>query len=145
MVPFEMSVHRMYFINNNSAYRGGAIYRASGTLSLTGNLFSGNTASDRGNVVYGTVSAITSGGYNVSDNVAVTGTTSGSGSGYDGTTGDLFDVTDISFATDGDPTTKPSSASNLKTLTTLPEGFPTVYFDGTSRNTPATAGAVSAD
>jgi hypothetical protein len=130
---------------NNTAYRGGAIYRSNGTVSLTGNLFFGNTASNAGNVVYGTVANISSGGYNVSDKAPVTGTTIGSGSGYALATGDLFEVTDISFATPGDPTAKPSSGSNLKTLTALPGGFPAAYFDGTTRNTPATAGAVSAD
>jgi predicted outer membrane repeat protein len=130
------------FYNNRAAY-GGAIFRNSGTtISLTGNLFSGNTATNNyAHVVYGDT---TSGGYNVSDKAA--GVDNTTGSGYTQETGDLFDVTDINFATPGDPTTKPaSSGSNLKTLTTLPEGFPAAYFDGTARNTPATAGAVSAD
>jgi predicted outer membrane repeat protein len=131
----------------NTAISGGAIYLSGGTLTLTGNLFSGNTASSSGNVVYGTVADISSGGYNVSNNAAVTGTTVGSGSGYAGNANstDLFSVTDITFASAGNPTTKPSSNSSLKTLTGLPGDFPTTYFDGTSRNIPATAGAVASD
>ena len=68
-------------------------------------------------------------------------------SGYesDTDTTDLFSFTDIAFATSGDPATKPSSGSNLKTLTALPEGFPTTYFDGTPRSLPATAGAVASE
>jgi hypothetical protein len=127
---------------NNKATNGGAIHRGNGIITLTGNLFLGNTANN-GKVVYGTVSSITSGGYNVSDNAAVTGTTAGSGSGYAAATGDLFSITDITFATSQDPTTAPSSGSNLKTLTALPEGFPTTYFDGSPRDIPATAGAVA--
>jgi hypothetical protein len=147
----NLTVRGCTFYNNSSAYRGGAIYRdTAGTVILEGNLFSGNTAVNSGYVVYvapAQAAAVTSGGYNVSDKAA--GAVSASdttNSGYASATGDLFSVTDIVFATNGDPTTKPSSGSNLKTLTSLPAGFPTTYFDGTPRSTiPATAGAVSAD
>jgi predicted outer membrane repeat protein len=127
------------FYNNKAGRWGGVIYRGAGTVSLTGNLFFGNTAS-QGNVAYNTP---TSGGYNVSDKAA--GTNSTNGSGYAAGSEDLFSVTDISFATDGDPATKPSSATSLKTLTALPDGFPATYFDGSARTLPATAGAVSSD
>jgi predicted outer membrane repeat protein len=125
--------------------RGGAIYCTNGTVALTGNLFTGNTAVNSGNVVYGT--GVTSGGYNVSDMAtgAVSAVDNLTDSGYTGTTGDLFNVKDIVFATGEDPTTSPSSNANLNTLTgSLPAGFPTTYFDGTTRELPATAGAVKA-
>ncbi|GHV80964.1 hypothetical protein AGMMS49944_27550 [Spirochaetia bacterium] len=132
------------FYNNQpmgSSGKGGAIYFGGAALTLTGNLFIGNTATTYP-VVYNTgAGTVTSGGYNVSDKAdglfAFT-------SGFTGVTGDVFGVTGISF----DGASKPTSAgsTNLKTLTGLPSGFPTTYFDGTSRTTlPATAGAVEAD
>jgi hypothetical protein len=116
-----------------------------GSHTITGNLFFGNTATNSGNVVYGTNRA-TSNGYNVSDKTE--GTTANlltSGYAANANGADLFSVTDITFATSGDPATKPSSGSNLKTLTALPEGFPTTYFNGTPRSLPATAGAVASE
>jgi predicted outer membrane repeat protein len=135
------------FYKNKSGYRGGAIYRGGGNVTLTGNLFTGNTASSdaNGNVVYGVVANITSGGYNVSDKAAGNGTTAGNNSGYAGNanSSDVFSVTDITFTTSEDPTTAPSSSSSeLNTMSSLPEGFPATYFDGTERAASATAGAV---
>jgi hypothetical protein len=128
---------------NNSAYRGGAIYRSGGPVNLTGNLFFGNTASNNAHVFYTTADrTIVTISYNISDKADGTAATN---SGYTGGTGDLFNVTDITFATGTDPTTKPSSSTSLKTLTTLPGDFPALYFDGTPRTEPATAGAVSSD
>jgi hypothetical protein len=131
------------FYNNKSGYRGGAIYRGGGNVTLTGNLFTGNAASSdaNGHVVYGTATNITSGGYNVSDKAAGNGTTAGNNSGYAGNANnsDKFSVTVT--ITDGDPTKGPSG-EGLDTLDTLPEGFPTTYFDGTERAASATAGAV---
>jgi predicted outer membrane repeat protein len=151
-----LTVQGCTFYNNkvtgtgNNA-NGGAIHRSAGIVSLTGNLFSGNTATTAGNAVYGT-SGITSYGYNVSDMAdglipAYSAGNAATDSGYNSATGDVFGVTDIAFATGGDPTTKPSSSgSELRTLTpSLPALFPATYFDGTDRDLPATAGAVSAD
>jgi predicted outer membrane repeat protein len=139
---------------NNKAKGGGVIYTSNGTNFLTGNLFFGNTSSSIGNVAYNYYNPnLESGGYNVSDyedgytspayNRELAGNPNGSG--YTGTTGDLFEVKDIVFATGGDPTTSPSSNATLKTLTSLPQGFPTTYFDGNSRETSATAGAVNSN
>jgi hypothetical protein len=131
---------------NNAGGNGGVIYRAGGFINMTGNLFTGNTAYAR-QVLY--TSATLTGSivdYNVSD--TATGTANAA-SGYANAAGvgleNVFSVTDIAFDTPTDPTTKPSSGTSLKTLTALPEGFPAVYFDGTPRTTPATAGAVSSD
>jgi hypothetical protein len=83
--------------------------------------------------------SVTSGGYNISDGTvdAWHATNNPTGSGYAGSTGDVFNVTGVTFDAD----MKPSGAS-LNTLTSLPRGFPATYFDGTKRDTPATAGAV---
>jgi hypothetical protein len=130
------------FYNNTAGYSG-VIYGP--VTMLTGNVFYGNFGK-QSKVVHPANFTATSGGYNVSEGTVgkFNTNTNKAGSGYDAATGDLFEVTDITFATDGDPTTAPSSASNLKTLTSLPKGFPATYFDGTSRDTPATAGAVKA-
>jgi hypothetical protein len=77
---------------------------------------------------------------------SVTAPNRNSASGYDFVTedgnADLGPVADVAF----DANFKPTSAANLKTLTTLPEGFPATYFDGTARESAnATAGAVKAD
>jgi hypothetical protein len=133
------------FYNNKTTSTtgyGGAIY-SSASATLTGNLFLQNNTSGSGNV-WG--KSISSGGYNVSDGTDGLFALDTENSGYAGATGDLFSVTDITFATNEDPTTAPScsAASNLNTLTALPEGFPTTYFDGTERTLPATAGAMKA-
>ncbi|WP_215904883.1 hypothetical protein [Leadbettera azotonutricia] len=128
-----VKISQLYFKGGRATSNGGAIYKSGGTNTLTGNLFFGNTAPNY-NVVYSTA---TSGGYNVSDKAA--GTASATGSGYASVVGDLFDVTDITF----DAASKPASATDLKTLTTLPPDFPEVYFDGTLRTLPATAGAAA--
>ena len=120
---------------------GGAIYVATaGTVSLTGNLFYGNTASNASprHVVYAT-SGVTSGGYNVSDKAS--GTNATEGSGYAFVTGDIT-ATDVDLDT---TTFKPTAGTGIKTLTGLPDtpaDFPTTYFDGTPRTAPATAGAM---
>jgi hypothetical protein len=129
------------FYNNRSANGGGgAIYIYSGAASLTGNLFIGNSAAT-GSVVYrgaGNITSLGSHGYNASDKAdgATNDTTS---SGYAGSTGDVFSVTGVTFDAD----MKPAGGSpGIDTLTSLPEGFPATYFDGSARDLPATAGAV---
>jgi hypothetical protein len=108
---------------------GAAIYRQSGTLSLTGNIFAGNSAPSY-SVVY---SATTTGGYNVSDKP--TGTTA-AGSGWN------FDANDVQREVAFDSAFKPSSAGGLPVIPSLPAGFPTTYFDGTSRGSNSTPGAM---
>jgi hypothetical protein len=135
------------FYNNSTQYRGAVIVHGGGPLTMTGNLFVGNRASGHasasGDVFY-TGASLTNAviNYNVSDRPSGTGKDNSgfSDSGYAISGGNLFSVTDITFVTSGNPTTKPSSGSNLKTLTTLPEGFPAEYFDGTPG---ATTGCVS--
>jgi predicted outer membrane repeat protein len=122
---------------NNTGSLGGAIYSYyGGTLSLTGNIFAGNTGGSYP-VVYAYTSSIT-GGYNVSDKAG--GTSSGqSGWIFAGADVPLTDVT-FSGAATGDFT--PSSSASLSIIPSLPAGFPTTYFDGTSRGNYSTPGAM---
>jgi hypothetical protein len=122
------------FYGNISGQYGGAIHN-SGTLTLTGNLFYGNTASI-GFHVATPWGMINSGGYNASDYASGGDDTTGSGWTFDTTD---QQVTGIAF----DAAFKPSSATNLKIMPSLPAGFPATYFDGTPRGVPATPGAVA--
>jgi hypothetical protein len=130
-----LTVSGCTFSGNTTNYRGGGIYNDSGTISLTGNLFYGNTAPGS-NVVHNNNGTVSSGGYNISDRAS--GTDHSAGSGWTFAATDR-QITDISFDTDF----KPSSASGLNIITpSLPEGFPAIYFDGTSRTIPARPGAL---
>jgi hypothetical protein len=111
---------------------GAAIYRLAGTLSLTGNIFAGNTATDF-SVVHFAGSGAATNGYNVSDKN--TGTTAAL-SGWNFHTNDVM-LTDVTF--DGD--FKPSSAG-LPVIPSLPEGFPATYFNGDPRGSNSTPGAM---
>jgi hypothetical protein len=116
--------------------QGGAICQDNGTLSLTGNIFVGNTGEYP--VVFGYPGFTTSYtyGYNVSDKAS--GTSSGqSGWTFSASPADVI-LTDITFDADF----KPSSATSLSLLPSLPTGFPTTYFDGSSRGTSSTPGAM---
>ncbi|GHV81026.1 hypothetical protein AGMMS49944_28170 [Spirochaetia bacterium] len=133
----NVTIRGCTFYNNSSAGQAGAIRVSTVTVNLTGNLFFGNTAASYP-VIHKASGTVTSQGYNVSDKAAGTGNAA---TGFASVTGDVFSVTSITF--DGD--SKPSGASaDIKTLTggSLPSGFPTTYFDGTSRSLPATAGAM---
>jgi hypothetical protein len=112
--------------------QGGAIYRGGGTLSLTGNIFVGNIASYP--VVYHASPGAATGGYNVSD------VAPGTAAGQSGWTFAISDVTltDVVF----DANKKPSSATGLPVIPSLPAGFPTVYFDGTGRGSNSAPGAM---
>jgi hypothetical protein len=126
----------------NVAQRGGAIYRVtSGDVTLTGNLFIGNTAkSDAdGHVVYGTT---TSGGYNVSDNAAGNDT-AGNGSGYKTGTDDTFSI-GSSPVSPGSFKPFSESAAAGKLPDTLPEGYPELDFYGQTIPAGGAAGAVKA-
>jgi hypothetical protein len=118
----------------SSSTAAGAIRKLTGTATLTGNVFFGNTAPSRP-VVYAS-SGLTSGGYNVSDKAGGTGT---SASGWNFTNGDV-NPADLSVDSDA---FQPSSAS-LPVIASPPAGFPTVYFDGTVRKTSGAASAPGA-
>jgi hypothetical protein len=130
---------------NNSANpgRGGAIYNNAGTLTLTGNLFYGNTVGVLGGYVYGPVvypngGTVTSKGYNVVD-VAL-GITAGNGqSGFASATGDkrisVIPVSGTSFRLLFN-----SGAANV--IGVLPEDYPAEDFYGTAISNGAAAGAV---
>jgi predicted outer membrane repeat protein len=120
----------------NYAY-GGAIYVWQGSLTLTGNIFMGNTSStSTGKVVYNSGGTVSSGGYNVSDYASGTNTTTGSGWTFALTD---IQVTDTAFNIAWQPT---SATTPLNIITSLPTGFPATYFDGSTRTIPATPGAM---
>jgi hypothetical protein len=126
------------FSENTAGERGGVIFNYGDTITLTGNLFYGNTAAiNRGNVVNtSSGGTVNSSGYNISDNPS--GPNYSGGSDWTFVNGDI-QVTDTTF----DAAFTPSSATNLKIITpSLPAGFPATYFDGTSRGIPATPGAM---
>ncbi|GAB6011743.1 beta strand repeat-containing protein [Viscerimonas tarda] len=124
---------------NNSASAGGAICSYSGTVTLTGNIFFGNTgaASNRGNVVHNySQSTCSSGGYNVSDKA--TGTDNTLGSGFTFTTGDMQETT-LPFNT----TTFVSALTSVLIVPSGLENFPATDFNGDTRIFPnGAAGAV---
>jgi hypothetical protein len=114
--------------------QGAAIYRQSGTLSLTGNIFAGNTATNYPVVRFSGSGTAATGGYNVSEKPTGTGTTA-SGWAFDTTD---VERTDVQFSADF----KPSSATGLPVILSLPTGFPASYFDGTKRGANPTPGAM---
>jgi hypothetical protein len=123
----SLTVRGCTFYNNIAIFagtsgdaRGGAIFN-DGTLSLTGNVFYGNSATYY-SVVCNNGAIVTTGGYNVSDK--------SSGIYYSGWT---FDGTDVQA------TTAPIGLVSLKPrpdldaagrITTRPENYPTVDFYG---------------
>jgi predicted outer membrane repeat protein len=117
---------------------GGAVTYSTGILILTGNVFWENTA-DTANVVYrsGSSGSVTSGGYNVSDKAS--GTDSTAGSGWTFINGDT-QLLGVSIDPDN---FKPSHAS-LPVISLPLTGFPQRYFDGTSRGSASTPGAMPA-
>ncbi|GHU72922.1 hypothetical protein FACS189450_11670 [Spirochaetia bacterium] len=129
----------------NSADYGGAIYNdAGGTLTLTGNLFYGNTDTTSGDypVVWANSGVVSSGGYNVAD--VVIGTYNGE-SGWTAVTGDTT-LTDLGISgdpvnDDGDDGFEPTDA-NLNIVPSGLSDFPTKDFYGNLRTFPGAAGAV---
>jgi predicted outer membrane repeat protein len=119
--------------------RGGAI-NASGSVSLTGNIFAGNTAR-YSHVVYRS-GGTTSNGYNVTDKES--GVASGTNTTQTGWTFSTTDIqlTDVTFTDAGGGDFTPSSVTGLPVISTLPAVFPTTYFDGTSRGSNSTPGAM---
>ena len=85
-------------------------------------------------MVYHANPGATTGGYNVSDKATGTAVAQ-SGWVFAGTDATLTDVTfDSDF--------KPSSATGLPVIPDLPAGFPATYFNGTSRGSNSTPGAM---
>ena len=134
-----MNLKGCTFFNNQSSGSGGAVYNSSGTLTLVGNLFYGNTASSSSSSpVVRYSGTVTSGGYNVVD-IAL-GTTS-TQSGWTAGTGDKT-ISDMPISL---VTLRLLSDSPAKSvLTTLPENYPSLDFYGANITAGAAAGAVQA-
>jgi predicted outer membrane repeat protein len=140
----DLNVSGCTFYGNSVGSQGGAIYiTGSGKkLTLTGNLFYGNTAANPNSrpVMYNASSAvITSNGYNVSD-MAIT-THSETGSGWTEATGDLGNVTTLPVA----PLTfrlLSGSGAAAKLPAPLPSGYPAKDFYGNPISGGGAAGAV---
>jgi hypothetical protein len=116
------------------------VYVYSGTVTLTGNLFYGNTATNSGTVVYRYSGTVTSGGYNVVD-VALG--TSASQSGFAAATGDtIFSALSISGVPVSPTTFNPVSGLRSVLPAPPPAGFPAVDFYGNTRTFPGAPGAV---
>jgi predicted outer membrane repeat protein len=123
------------FYGNSAGNSGGAIYRAGGTVTLTGNVFWGNTAAQH-SVVYGTAS-ITSGGFNVSDKADGSDADLGSGWSFEPT--DIpamsLPISPLSF--------KPIAGGEaLSVISGKPVGYPDVDFYGVTIPGNAAAGAI---
>jgi hypothetical protein len=140
-------VQRAYrLVGDNAGYRGGAIffYSTSGTITLTGNLFYGNTASSSSNrpVVYRYGGTITSNGYNVADVALGTGNAE---SGFGGVTGDttiealLGDNATSPFA--NETTLAPKSELSIIPAT-FAGNMPARDFYGVARTWPGAPGSV---
>jgi hypothetical protein len=126
-------------VTTTGSSSGGAIYRADGSLTLTGNLFCENTAKTYP-VMFSNTSApsAASNGYNISDYPGGTAATE-SGWIFSTSPADVLLANDVTF----DGTYRPASASNgLPVIPSVPSGFPTTYFDGTSRGSNSTPGAM---
>jgi hypothetical protein len=135
-----MRVKGCTFYNNSSTGYGGAVYNYSGTLTLTGNLFYGNTAnySTNGPVVYNAGGTVTSLGYNAVD-VAL-----GAGTDQSGWTAGTEDKTITAGTLPVSPVSfrllSGGEAANV--ITTLPTGYPQADFYGAAIANGAAAGAV---
>jgi len=139
-----LTVRGCTFYKNEAATSGGAIYQGTtGTTTLVGNIFYMNTApgangTSSGPVVYKAGGNVVSNGYNVSD-IAF-----GTALNQSGFTAAATDKTLSSLSI-----TQPINTTNYrpvgaidKLITTLPAGFPTTYFNGNPRTTPASPGAM---
>jgi uncharacterized protein YjdB len=115
---------------SNSAHYGGAIVVYTGTATLTGNLFYGNTGSS-GNTVYRSSATVTS-SYNVYDNSSYNFTFNG--------TGDKS-ISSVPFSTTTFIPTASSGALNVLPVT-LSAGYPAEDFYGRIISGNGAAGAV---
>ena len=137
----RLTVKGCTFYQNMSSGRGGAIYYEGTLLTLTGNLFYGNTgaASNRAPVVYNGNRVVTSGGYNVVD-VALGNTNSQSG--FAAVTGDKTFNLANGLGISGNPFTdvangnfapNPATASALYFVPSGVANFPVTDFNGQTR------------
>jgi hypothetical protein len=118
---------------------GGAVYTYTGGLYLRGNLFWGNTAS-RGSVVHG-IGSVTSQGYNISDRPL---NTSDTGSGWTPATGDVYTASLPLWVADGGFKLLPTGAA-YQAIATRPADYPAKDFYGNDiPAVNASAGAVQA-
>jgi hypothetical protein len=126
-----------FYGNSAPSASGGAIFQGSNeTVTLTGNVFWGNTANQH-NVVYGG-SAITSGGFNISDKASGTDAALGSGWTFEPTDTQAISlpVSSLSF--------KPiAGGAAVNVITAKPADYPAADFYGASiPGTGVAAGAV---
>ena len=132
-----LSVKGCTFYGNSTAYRGGAIYLSNGTLNLTGNLFYDNSAAANGGpAVYRYGGTVTSHGYNAVNLLLGTGATE---SGWTAGTGDKIIIGLPLSAETFQPFT---GAVTVNVIAVLPAGYPTVDFYGSPITNGAAAGAV---
>jgi len=125
------------FYNNSATNSGGAIYNNNGTVSLVGNIFYSNTATSYP-IVRGGNGTVTSGGYNIVDVAFGTGANQ---CGWTQGTSDQLTTASPFVSTTGSTAFSPTiNFTNI--ITTIPVQFPTTYFDGTSRGTACSPGAV---
>jgi hypothetical protein len=128
-----MSIKGSTFYNNSSSSMV-LVYEGTSSLTITGNLFYGNTFSYA--LMYNYSGSITSNGYNVVD------VPLGAGSGRSGWTGNITDKV-INSLPIGTASFKPISGRGAQNvITTRPAGYPTVDFYGAP--IPATNAAVGA-
>jgi len=133
------------FYNNSATTSGGAIYHASGTLELQGNIFYGNTApgtaKTSGPIVFSNNgTTVKSNGYNVVDVAFGTGADQ---CGWATGTGDKT-LTELSISVSPIDTTTFAPVDELKGVmpsTAIPD-FPTTDFRNQNRTWPGAPGAV---
>jgi hypothetical protein len=138
----NLTVSGCTFYNNNGGSKGGAIYFAgtTKTLTITGNLFYGNTATT-GPVVCKelTGTTVTSSGYNVSDKILVVNKdTSGTSTGIATDIGNItaLSVSPLTFRLLG------GSDAAAKLPSVLPSAYPAKDFYGNAINPNGAVGAV---
>ncbi|MDR2576337.1 MAG: InlB B-repeat-containing protein [Treponema sp.] len=124
------------FYGNSTDTMGGAIDHMDDTLTIEGNLFYGNSASNYPVVHYPTSEIVTSLGYNVVDVLLGTGLNQ---SGWEPAATDKT-ISEIPFSI-ADFKPLPGSGA-LNVITTLPADYPTVDFYGKPISSGAAAGAV---
>ena len=126
-----------FYLNTGS--QGGVIYN-DGTLTLTGNLFYGNTASTSSPIVFRNGGTVISGGYNVVD--VAFGTTTAQ-CGWTAVTGDrTFSSLSISGIPFNSTTFIPVSGLSSVMPSSTIANFPILDFNGNIRTWPGAPGAV---
>jgi len=125
------------FYGNSTEYRGGVIYQSGGTLTLIGNIFYDNTATNAFPVVCRAAGAtVTTNGYNVVD------VTLGTGTNQSGWVGELTDknINSMPISLASFRLLPGSGAANI--ISTLPNDYPSEDFYGDPIINGAAAGAV---